>query len=1082
MRITSLTLSALLFISTAAHSQKKENSTKWDVSNPPTPYKETSFDVTEGTWMNLDVSPDGKQIVFDLLGDIYIMPVTGGTATALRTGIPFEVQPRFSPDGSKISFTSDANGGDNIWIMDKDGSNAHAVTKERFRLLNNAVWTRDGNYLIARKHFTSTRSLGAGELWMYHTSGGEGIQLTKRKNDQQDLGEPAISSDGKSVYFSEDVYPGGYFQYNKDPNSQIYAIKNYEFATGLTQVVTGGAGGAVRPQPSPDGKLLAFVRRVHEKSVLYIRNLASGEEWPVYDRLSKDQQEAWAIFGVYTNFAWLPDNMHIIIWSEGKIQNININDYSVATIPFKVKCNIKIAEALHCKNEAAPDSFEVKAIRQAVTSPDGKILVFNGAGKLWKKDLPDGKPTRLTNADELEFEPSFSRDGKQLVYVTWSDTAKGSIMVKAIDKGTTATRISKEKGIYRTPAFSPDGKFIIYQKEDGNDHQGYTFCSNPGIYILDRSKGTATLITTDGASPVYAEDGKRIFLFNDKGDKKTLSSVDLNGKDERIHFVSKYAKSIVPSPDNKWVAFTDLFKVYVMPFPPAGLETDLGSGTKAIPVARTTRDGGISVHWSGDSNVLHWTSGDEYFSDNLNTRFAFLPGAPDTLPLPDSTGMKIGLVLASDKPEGMIAFKGARIITMNKKDEVIENGVVVVERNKIIAVGKQSEVTIPKGCKIVDVTGKTIMPGLVDVHAHLGTFRQGLSPQQQWSYFANLAYGVTTTHDPSSNTEMVFSQSEMVKAGVMTGPRIFSTGWILYGAEGDFKAVIDSLDDARSAIKRTTDFGAFSVKSYNQPRRDQRQQVIEAARRMHVNVVPEGGSFFFHNMTMIMDGHTGIEHNIPVSHLYNDVINLWSHSGTGYTPTLIVCYGAMMGENYFYQKDSIWTNKKLLTFTPRSVIDSRSRHREMIPDLEFDAGFMEVSRSCKALSDAGVKVNLGAHGQLQGLGAHWELWMLSMGGMSNMQALKCATINGASYIGMDQEIGSLEKGKLADLIVLEKNPLENIRNSDSVVLTMVNGRLYDCSTMNQTGNYSINRLPFYFEGNKAGAPFDWHMTGDSDGD
>ena len=387
---------------------------KWDVSTPPGTYKDVEFTTTEGTWMSLDVSPDGKNIVFDMLGDIYIMPITGGEAKVLRSGFPYEVQPRFSPDGKKISFTSDAGGGDNIWTMNVDGSNAKQVTKENFRLLNNAVWTPDGQYLIARKHFSSTRSLGAGEMWIYHITGGEGIQLTIKKNAQQDAGEPCISPDGRYVYYSEDMYPGGVFQYSKDPNKQIYVIKRYDRTTGETDVITGGPGGAVRPQISRDGKILAFVRRVREASVLYLRNMETGEEWPVYDKLSKDQQEAWAIFGVYTNFNWL-DATHIIIWANGKIMNVDITKSTAAEIPFTVHAKHRIIDALKFRQEVAPDKFTVKVIRNATTSSDEKILVFNSAGYLWKKDLPSGIPTRLTTSTDFEFEPSCSPNGDEIV-------------------------------------------------------------------------------------------------------------------------------------------------------------------------------------------------------------------------------------------------------------------------------------------------------------------------------------------------------------------------------------------------------------------------------------------------------------------------------------------------------------------------------------------------------------------------------------------------------------------------------------------------------------------------------------------
>ncbi len=260
-------LALLLVMSSSAvfaQEEEKKEDKKWDVSDPYSDdwnIKEVELNTDEGTWMNLDVSPDGSQIVFDLLGDIYIMPVSGGKATALRSGMAYEVQPRFSPNGERISFTSDAGGGDNIWIMDANGENAKQLTKENFRLLNNGVWTPDGNSIVARKHFTSGRSLGAGEMWMYHIGAGDaGIQLTERKNDQQDVNEPSISPDGRYLYYSEDMYPGGAFQYNKDPNKQIYVINRYDFQTGEIDRVTGGPGGAARPQVSPNGKKTCFCK------------------------------------------------------------------------------------------------------------------------------------------------------------------------------------------------------------------------------------------------------------------------------------------------------------------------------------------------------------------------------------------------------------------------------------------------------------------------------------------------------------------------------------------------------------------------------------------------------------------------------------------------------------------------------------------------------------------------------------------------------------------------------------------------------------------------------------------------------
>ncbi|NNF33579.1 MAG: amidohydrolase, partial [Saprospiraceae bacterium] len=658
LRISSL-LFCLIFSATA-FSQKKDN--KWDVNNPEGDWnwKDVSFTVDEGTWMNLDVSPDGKTIAFDMLGDIYTMPADGGKATPLRTGVAWEVQPRFNPSGDKLLFTSDAGGGDNIWVMNTNGSDAKQITKESFRLLNNGAWTPDGEYIIARKHFTSGRSLGAGELWMYHITGGSGIQLTKKRNDQQDVNEPVVSPDGRYVYYCEDMYPGGFFQYNKDPNSQIYAIKRYDREEGKIETVISGPGGAVRPQLSNDGSKLAFIRRVRTKTVLFIHDLETGQNFHIFDNLSKDQQEAWAIFGLYPGFDWTPDDKHIVIYGLGKLWKVDSASGEASEIPFTVDVKTKVGETVKFKNDAFNDDMEVKVLRNAVTSPDGSQLVFNALGHLWRTDLPDGIPERLTESDAFEFEPSYSSDGKSLVYVTWDDEEMGAVHVMNLATGT-SQQLTTDKGIYRTPSMSPDGTKIVYRKDGGNGHQGFAFCKEPGIYMMDADGSNNTLVTPRGEYPQFTPDGTRItyqtggYLFGSL--TKSVESVNLNGKDKKEHFDGKYAQKYSISPDHKWVAWSELYKVYVAPFPKTGKKVGLTSKTKAVPVAQVGRDAGINIHWSPDSKKLHWTLANEYFSDELTERFKFLEGSLDSLPPMGSLGLKIKLDVPMDKPEGVIALK-----------------------------------------------------------------------------------------------------------------------------------------------------------------------------------------------------------------------------------------------------------------------------------------------------------------------------------------------------------------------------------------------------------------------------------------
>ena len=1042
----------------------------WDVEANRGPVREVTFEVNEGTWMNLDVSPDGSELVFDLLGDLYLLPIEGGQAQRITQGRAFDVQPRFSPDGQRIAFTSDRGGGDNIWTISRDGSDARQVTNESFRLLNGPAWTPDGQYILARKHFTSTRSLGAGEIWMYHRSGGSGLQLTKRKNDQQDQGnEISLSPDGRYVYFSEDVSGGSTFQYNKDPHGQIYAIRRLDRTSGqLTNLITGN-GGAARPQPSPDGRWIAFVRRVRSKSVLYLYDCESGAQRPIFDGLSHDQQEAWAIFGVYPGFDWTPDSNSILIWAQGKLHRVDIQTRSVSEIAFAAAVEQQVSETIRFPQVASADSFDVKMIRQAVTAPDGSVLVFNALGQLWKKSLPHGRPVRLTADEHFEHEPAFSPDGAHVVYTTWSDDELGSIYVADVASGRTR-KLVERPGYYHTPAFSPDGSRIVYRRGTGNSLLGYVHGTEPGLYWIATAGGESHFIREIGREPRFDATGTRIFYLAGSGLDKTYESVDLDNSDERSHFELKYATSVVPSPDGEWVAFTELFNAYIAPFPKTGSPVTLSKDTKAIPVTQVSRDAGTSLHWSSDGRRLNWVIGAEYFSRNLAQSFSFVAEEQDSIPPPDTTGLNIGLRAAEDRPSGAIAFTGARIVTM-VGDQVVEGGTVLVRDSRITDVGTADAVQVPEDAIVIDAEGKTIIPGIVDAHAHANHFIRGPLPEQNWGYYANLAFGVTTAHDPSANTETVFALSEMVRAGRILGPRIYSTGTILYGADGDFKAVINNLEDARSHLRRMKAVGAFSVKSYNQPRRDQRQQVMQAARELEMIVVPEGGSTFFHNVTMLLDGHTGIEHNLPVAPLYEDVMKLWAETDAGYTPTLVVNYGGLSGEYYWYQESNIWENERLLTFVPRSIVDARSRRRLLAAGDDYY--YLEVARQTKRLVDQGNLVQVGAHGQLQGLAAHWELWMFAQGGMTPHEALRSATLHGARYLGLDHAIGSVEPGKLADLVIIDGNPLTDIRLSAEVWQVMVNGRLFHAATMNEVGGKASQRAPFYWERPEVDDAFVW---------
>ncbi len=1074
MKFLSMTAALFGAITTGALAADKKPT--WDVQTPHGvkfgELRKANFDTDEGTWLDVDVSPDGKSIAFSMLGDIYLLPIGGGAAKRLLGGPAFEVQPRFSPNGKELSFTSDRGGGDNIWRVKVDGSGLTQVTKESFRLLNNADWSPDGDFLVARKHFTSGRSLGAGEMWQYHRTGGSGLQLTKRKNDQQDAGQPAISPDGRYVYFSEDTSAGGFFQYNKDPHGSIYTVRRLDRESGEIVDLISVQGGAINPTPSPDGKQLAFVRRVRDKVVLHTLDLASGLITPIWDGLSHDMQEAWAIFGPYPNVAYTPDSKALVLWAKGKLWRVEIASKQATQIPFTANVSQTMEPPVRAEYRLDDGAtFEAKMLRDAATSPEGNTVVFHAVGRLWKQLLsngkPSGKPQALTgDKDYFEYSPSFAPDGRSVVYISYSDSSLAAVRSVDLTSGI-STVLTATPGFYFNPRFSTDGKYLTFSKQAGGGLLDYRFSDHTGVYVALADGSNATRVAGSGAEPFFSTDGSRVLYLEGGGVSKKLMSAGVPGKAPatelapRELFNLKYVDRVAPSPDGKFLAFTELYRAYVvaLPSPLGGSSIELSRDTTSLPVTRLSQDIGAYLHWSGSKDALrlHWLEGKNYFSRDLRSVFSFVPnGSSESHTSAKSVALQLNAPL--DRGNETIALINARVITM-KGSEVLEKATVLVRGNRIVAVG--SNVDVPADAKVIDASGKTILPGIVDVHAHANHFHNGPSPQANWSYYANLAFGITTMHDPSANTQEVFSQSELVKAGLNVGPRIMSTGTILYGADGDFKAEVNSLDDAREHLRRMKANGAFSVKSYNQPRRDQRQQINQAARELGMIVVMEGGSTFNHNLTMILDGSTGIEHNLPVAPLYRDVLKLWGSTDVRNTPTLVVNYGGLNGEYYWYERMNIWENERLLKFFPRETLDARSIRREKAPD--WDYYHIEVAKAVKAASDAGVKIQIGGHGQLQGLAPHWEIWMLTQGGMSNHDALKAATINGADYLGFGRDLGSVEVGKMADLIVLEKNPLDDIQHTTSTALVMVNGRLFDAKTMAEIAGKQQAAPEFYWQ-------------------
>jgi len=1077
-RKRSLLLSAALLSgpflpASGALAQSADPATTWDVTNTGQPYRDVSFATTEGTWMSLDVSPDGKWIAFDLLGDIYRIPATGGDAVPIQSGSAMQYVPRFSPDGRAIAFVSDASGNNNLWIANADGSDARAVTKDERNLLMAPDWSPAGDTLAAVRIDAAYPNRWASQVILFpldeKRQSGEGRVLVDTPANRRDVMEPRFSPDGRWVYYTERLNsPNIYI----DGNHSNYGIKRREIATGKIEDVAAGFGGAMAAQLSRDGKTLAFLRRVMDKTVLFKLDLASGEQTAVHDGLDRDLQASYEVQGNYfPHFSWFPDNRHVAIWGRGKIMKVDMTSGTATEIPFRVQAKHRITDPLRFRQELTPAQFPVRSIRHLAPATDG-ALIFSGLGQLWRK-IGDTAPTKLSPGDNFAFDPKVSAGDTSLVYIDWSDQ-HGSTLKIARGNGQGARTVASSPGIIRQPSLSPDGKSVVFRIQEPDVNMGGAR-AKPGIYVVPASGGTPRFVTAGDDAPIFSPDGQRIYFLRTArpGDSpaQALWSVNLDGLDPREHARSPDADTteLRISPDLRWIAFKDRQQVNVLPYLETGRPLIVSARSSEAAVHTLTDKGGYALAWSPDSKTLYWSLGADLYRYDVKQGGAAMP-APFA---------SAGLTAKSDIPTGALAITNARIITM-KGEEVIENGTIIVTGNRITAIGPADTVAIPAGAKRIDAASKTVMPGIIDAHGHLDCcWNTGATPKLKPPLYAALAFGVTTVFDPYPNELTSYQNTETTMAGITVGPRWIGTGAAVWGRPRQASNQYEPLDSYRHAqklVERKLALGGTILKSYRLPGRRERQMLVKAAREGGLMVDGEGESHFYNNISMILDGHTNLEHNLPVQTYYSDLIQLMAAAKIHNTPTLVVTFGELMGENFMYQTTQSWKDPKIRTFvqevssgySPLGTPYGAPPYVRGITTIQaadeiYDIGFRAVARSTKKLDDAGVVINAGSHGEVPGLSQHWEMQLLTEGGMGNARALRTGTINVAQTLGIDDQIGSIEVGKLADLIILDKNPLDDIRNTNTVRYTMVNGRLYDSATMNEIGNHERARPKFYWE-------------------
>lgn len=1048
---------------------------------PLKPARRIEFDTDEGTWMSPDLSPDGKSLVFDMLGDLYLMPVQGGRAKAITRGLPFDSQPVFSPDGAWIAFTSDRSGAENLWTMRPDGSGLRQISHvEDVTEFVSPAWSADGRSIYVS---TYKPDLTAYELWRYDLNGAAPAQITQAKTtpDQSKdarlsvLG-PALSKDGRYLYAAQKTSG-----FDEDMTLPIWSIVRRDLATGANDTLVtapkakmagvsspmgeeteaSNQGSAMRPAIAPDGRRLVYATRYRGETGLRVRDLTSGaDRWLAYP-VQHDGQEGLESRDTMPRIVFTPDGAAVVTSFGGKFHRIELVSGRDTLIPFRAHVAVDLGPYLRqpLKDETGP--VRARLIQTPVQSPDGRRLVFSALGRVYVMEL-DGKsaPRPLNGLQAPAYQPSWSPDGRTLVYITWTAKDGGAIWSAPVDGSAQPKRLSAQGAYYTRPVVSPDGRSVLALRSSNyvrlHTYMEYGPSRQADLIALPISGGDERVVTSGsmaGQAQFVLGDPTHVYLNIDGG----LSAVDLHSGGRKPVLTAQgpgfyFIEGRVPvddikiSPNGRFalVQIAQQLHLIAMPQPgSAAVDVDAPS----VQHRKLTSVGADFFGWADGGATISWAIGATYYRRPLASVSLDSPGAAPAIGERPAIGensleaFTARVELPRDIPHGALLLRGATAIT-EKGDEVVADADILVVDNRIAALGARGAVAVPTGTTIRDLTGKYVMPGLIDTHDHWAEIRREVFDLTDWGYRADLAYGKTTGLDPSPLSIDMLAYQDMVEAGLMTGPRIYSTGPAIFSFNE-----FTSPQQVEDLLSRYPDFyRTRNLKEYRTGDRRVREWIIQACQKLGIMATTEGALDMKLDLTQIMDGYPGAEHAMTAVPLYRDVVELMARARVSYTLTLQISHGGPPAQNDFIERDRPIADPKMNAYWPPFALEQKTSRRRWYDQTEYV--YASFAASAGKVQAAGGLLGVGSHGEIPGPGQAWETEAYAAG-MGSAAALRAATIGSAETIGRQAEIGSLEADKLADLLILDKDPRQDISNlRTSLRQVMKNGRLYDAATLN----------------------------------
>lgn len=967
-----------------------------------------SFEVSDVTQPSISMMADGKSFVFNILGHLFRIPSDGGAAKQLTFGPYYDSEPSVSPDGTRIAFISNRDGSDgNLYVMDVNGSNISRLSNV-FMVGGKPAWSPDGKQIAflsyrSREEYTLDKVpfFGYGDMAYLFTVNADGSGL-KRITDARAFG---------SVFYLPDGSLGSSVTETKGGGSQMPGMFGGPANVNTIIEILNPNGTTHTRAGSFPGRTGKIAMLPGQKSFYFVSG-GNLKQYTIGDTASVTV----ALFqGGATDIGLSPDGKMLVAAADSKLWTMDITGGVRKKIEWQATVKMEVVKP--ASRKWSPISNAGLATPEILTpelSPDGNRLAFMAAGTVWIQDLSGGPARKVLNQSAYQLEPSFSPDGRLLAFVSdFQGRRQLRVLELATGKTTTITTVDGSSWPHQ-PSWSSDGKYLIYQ-QTGLLGAPYKFIK-AGI---TRSNDTTT-IASGGNSwngrPHFSGDGRQVYFTARQSMIANIYRIaqEPGAMPVAITHLKRHAHDGLVSADGKWVAFRRNAEIWLAAYKGIVLTDD--------DFHLFSKVGGRSFSFTADGSAMVFSDGTRVWKKLLN-----------------HVGEKeiaVHLSLTRQSPVPTL-ITNIHVLDFNS-GKFSDATSMYLEDGRIVWIGSVRGRKLPPHTLRINGDGRYAIPGIMDSHIHSAWHNQQITEDRL------VAYGVTSIRDVGSRLDLINSLKERGAVTNLPIPRYFASGEIFEGMVplwGDAFMEINTMQEARDYVKYSKAHGADFIKVYASLPWYLKSEVAAEAARQGMPIVGHG--IALDEITRSINfGIQSIEHSGPNG---SDIVQMMKNAGTYLDPTPTI----FSAGNTAKLADSTTLDKKFTTFIPEPEIKAAGFGRK--PSEGQLAGWKHTLAALKRIYDSGVPLLDGTDalmtGVFHGPSVHWVLQFYSAAGITNIEVLKIATLTAAKSVGADEYLGSLEPGKLADILLLDKSPLQDMSNTMKIWRVIKGGHTFDPAVM-----------------------------------